>query len=117
MALLLLMGIPGAGKTTVSQELLAHFPQASVFSMDKEIGRHLDNFNAHKSRKDFENKIREHLESVPYPQWQLVIVDDILYLKSMRRPFERMARANGFQFLLIHLNVCFSFLFLPNSLF
>lgn len=103
MALLLVMGLPAAGKSTLCRQLTADCRQSSLFSLDDIIGR--QTIPDHAARKRFEKTIRSRLEELATAVdeetagWHLVTVDDNLYLKSMRRPFERMARRFGFSFL------------------
>ncbi|KAK6749066.1 hypothetical protein RB195_001588 [Necator americanus] len=71
MSLLLIMGLPAAGKTTLCSKITERLPNAIVFSLDDVNGRWSDEFRAHTDRKSFEH---------------------------MRRPFERMARAFGLRY-------------------
>ncbi|EJD74235.1 hypothetical protein LOAG_18421 [Loa loa] len=118
MALVLLMGTPGSGKTYLCGELkmklgdgiCATFSYDDIFNDDgfmeylwgKEYATgsmlrlySLDgNTNAHNERKRCENRIREFLKvtlSVEDIVPPVTVVDDIFYLKSMRRPFRKMS--------------------------
>lgn len=94
MSLLLVMGLPAAGKSSLCKKILQFRPDGVVFSLDEANGRWSDNFNAHADRKSFEGTVRRHLEAqCDGASEKVVIVDDNFYLRSMRRPFERMARA------------------------
>ncbi|RCN52325.1 chromatin associated protein KTI12 [Ancylostoma caninum] len=99
MSLLLIMGLPAAGKSTLCSKLLEYRPSAVIFSLDEVNGRWSDEFRAHSDRKSFEQTVRRYLEQNCDEEFDgLVVVDDNFYLRSMRRPFERMARAFGLRY-------------------
>ncbi|KAK6749068.1 hypothetical protein RB195_001588 [Necator americanus] len=99
MSLLLIMGLPAAGKTTLCSKITERLPNAIVFSLDDVNGRWSDEFRAHTDRKSFEQCVRFFLEQNCDEEFdRTVIVDDNFYLRSMRRPFERMARAFGLRY-------------------
>uniref|UniRef100_A0AAF5PJP5 Uncharacterized protein n=1 Tax=Wuchereria bancrofti TaxID=6293 RepID=A0AAF5PJP5_WUCBA len=132
MALVLLMGVPGSGKTYLCRELKAKFGDeiCATFSYDdifnddgfmKYIwgneytdGSMLqlcdldESTSAHSERKRCENRIREFLkvklstENIIPP---VTVVDDIFYLKSMRRPFHRMSTMFHLPFLVVLVDV------------
>ncbi|VDM77410.1 unnamed protein product [Strongylus vulgaris] len=99
MSLILIMGLPAAGKSTLAAKLLDYHPNSVLFSLDDINGRWSSEFQAHVDRKSFEQTVRMYLEQNcddEFNGW--VIVDDNFYLQSMRRPFKRMARAFALQF-------------------
>ncbi|EYB82569.1 hypothetical protein Y032_0357g3394 [Ancylostoma ceylanicum] len=99
MSLLLIMGLPAAGKSTLCSKLLEYRPNAIIFSLDEVNGRWSEEFQAHSDRKSFEQTVRLYLEQNCDNDFDgLVVVDDNFYLRSMRRPFERMARAFGLRY-------------------
>uniref|UniRef100_A0A915CDF4 L-seryl-tRNA(Sec) kinase n=1 Tax=Parascaris univalens TaxID=6257 RepID=A0A915CDF4_PARUN len=136
MALVLIMGIPGSGKTYLGKRLIAKFGElCCLFSFDEmynddQLMGHLWGHNsyqssllrlyginsektAHSERKRCEARIRDYLSlnldgkepselSGHYP---IVIVDDIFYLSSMRRPFERMAHIYQIAYIIIYIDV------------
>ncbi|VDM64759.1 unnamed protein product [Angiostrongylus costaricensis] len=86
------MGLPAAGKSTLSRKLEEALPNSVIFSLDEVNGRWSDDFDAHASRKSFEQTVRLYLQNNCDEEFnKVVIVDDNFYLQSMRRPFERMA--------------------------
>ncbi|PAV75746.1 hypothetical protein WR25_11700 [Diploscapter pachys] len=101
MSLLLVMGIPASGKSTLCQMIAAassHSAQIEVVEFDRVVGRRVEDFNAAEARNAFEQAIKLKMEKFG-ENWQgLLIVDDIFYLQSMRRPFERAARRLGWRF-------------------
>ncbi|KAK6749067.1 hypothetical protein RB195_001588 [Necator americanus] len=62
MSLLLIMGLPAAGKTTLCSKITERLPNAIVFSLDDVNGRWSDEFRAHTDRKSFEQCVRFFLE-------------------------------------------------------
>ncbi|KAL3989629.1 Chromatin associated protein KTI12 family protein [Acanthocheilonema viteae] len=132
MAIVLLMGIPGSGKTYLCGELKAKLGDeiCSTFSYDDIFND--DGFmeymwgeqcangsilkmyglnectNVHNERKRCENRIREFLKAqltikdiVP----PVIVIDDIFYLKSMRRPFRRMSTMYHLPYLVVFVDV------------
>lgn len=136
MALILVMGIPGSGKTTLCTKLQKNLLQCTVFSFDdifnddgfmeylwtpehgyKSLLRLYgteESTSAHRERKRCEEKVRNFLENVNADRIigrtagdnneRLIIVDDIFYLKSMRRPFKKMARLFKLAYIVILVN-------------
>uniref|UniRef100_A0A0K0DM33 Chromatin associated protein kti12 n=1 Tax=Angiostrongylus cantonensis TaxID=6313 RepID=A0A0K0DM33_ANGCA len=93
------MGLPAAGKSTLSRKLEEAHPNSVVFSLDEVNGRWSDDFDAHRSRKFFEQTVRLYLQNNCDEEFnKVVIVDDNFYLQSMRRPFERMAAYFGLRY-------------------
>lgn len=132
MALVLVMGVPGSGKSALCRWLLEVLgnQNCSVFSFDEifrddgfldYIWPESDNFasllglygingglSLKEERKRCENLIREELRKRCESNEQydrIVLVDDIFYLRSMRRPFERIAKRFGLHFGIIYVNV------------
>lgn len=132
MALVLLMGIPGSGKTYLCKELKAKlgneicttFSYDDIFNDDGFMeyiwGKEYTNgsmlqlydldesTNAHNERKRCENRIREFLkarlsleDTVP----PVTIVDDIFYLKSMRKPFRKISTMYHLPYLIVLVDV------------
>ncbi|WKY03512.1 hypothetical protein Q1695_004907 [Nippostrongylus brasiliensis] len=95
MSLVLIMGLPAAGKTSLCQKILENRPDTVIFSLDEINGRWTGGDDLHGERKTFERTVRRHLEQLGDEQLdnRLFLVDDNFYLRSMRRPFERMARS------------------------
>uniref|UniRef100_A0A1I7XW02 OGG_N domain-containing protein n=1 Tax=Heterorhabditis bacteriophora TaxID=37862 RepID=A0A1I7XW02_HETBA len=96
MTLMLTIGIPAAGKTTICKSIIDRRPDTVVFTFDRFANGRMGNSTAHAIRKNFECTVRNYLvnnsaESDEFKR--LIVVDDNFYLKSMQRPFERMARA------------------------
>lgn len=132
MALVLLMGIPGSGKTYLCRklkekfgdEICATFSYDDIFNddgfmkyiwgseyTDKSMLQLYDldeSTNAHSERKRCENRVREFLkiklstENIIPP---VTVVDDIFYLRSMRRPFRRMSKMFHLPFLVVVVDV------------
>ncbi|KJH47478.1 chromatin associated protein KTI12 [Dictyocaulus viviparus] len=99
MALVLIMGLPAAGKTTLSKKIQGFVPDCVIFSLDDMNSQWLGDFQAHTARKSFENTVRSFLEQYCDDEFDKVIVlDDNFYFKSMRRPFERMAAFYGLRY-------------------
>ncbi|CAG9539893.1 unnamed protein product [Cercopithifilaria johnstoni] len=132
MALVLLMGVPGSGKTYLSRELKAKlgdgicatFSYDDIFNDDgfmeymwgaECINRSIlqlygvdESTNAHNERKRCENRIREFLKvqlSIEDTVPPVTVVDDIFYLKSMRRPFRRMSTTYHLPYLVVFVDV------------
>lgn len=132
MALVLLMGIPGSGKTylckklkaELGDEICATFSYDDIFNDDgfmeyvwgKEYANEsiiqlyglVENTNARSERKRCENRIREFLKaqlSVEYTVPPVIVVDDIFYLKSMRRPFRRMSTMYHLPYVVVFVDV------------
>lgn len=132
MALILLIGVPGSGKTYLCRELEAKlgnevcvtFSYDDIFNDDgfmKNVwgdeyadGSMLKLYgldkstNAHSERKRCENRIREFLkvqlsakDTVP----PVIVVDDIFYLKSMRKPFRKMSAMYHLPYLVVFVDV------------
>ncbi|CAD6187725.1 unnamed protein product [Caenorhabditis auriculariae] len=109
MAIVLIMGLPASGKTTFCKEILEKLDgqrKVEVFSLDEFVeGRGFKEEEVAKTwRKRFELHVKQRITSV----WRsetpvLVLIDDVFYLKSMRRVFERFARSLSSRFLVIHL--------------
>ncbi|CAJ0601216.1 unnamed protein product [Cylicocyclus nassatus] len=110
------MGLPAAGKSTLASKLLEYRPNSALFSLDEINGRWSSDFEAHKDRKAFEQKVRLHLEQKrieEFDNW--IIVDDNFYLQSMRRPFKRMARAFGMLYFCILVEIDLRYALQKNS--
>ncbi|KAM3728733.1 L-seryl-tRNA(Sec) kinase [Dirofilaria immitis] len=132
MALVLLMGMPGSGKTYLCRELKAKFGSeiCATFSYDDIFnddgfiqyiwGKEYSNRNmlqlydldesksAHNERKRCENRIREFLKaqlSIEDNIPPVTVVDDIFYLKSMRRPFRKMSTMFHLPYLVVLVDV------------
>ncbi|KAJ1358502.1 hypothetical protein KIN20_016942 [Parelaphostrongylus tenuis] len=106
MALLLIMGLPAAGKSSLSNKLQEALSNSLVFSYDEINGRWMNNFDAHKSRKSFEQTVRQYLQDNCSDEFnKVVIVDDNFYLQSMRRPFERMATYYGLRYCCVMVSI------------
>lgn len=135
MALVLVMGIPGSGKTTLCKKLEERFGANALHISFDEIfgycritgeqeqcsllgyyGSNANQSSAREERKFCELMIRDSLNMMktegkfslpPYESilWNItdsfIIIDDIFYLKSMRRPFERMARAHSLCYIIV----------------
>uniref|UniRef100_A0A0N5AJQ5 L-seryl-tRNA(Sec) kinase n=1 Tax=Syphacia muris TaxID=451379 RepID=A0A0N5AJQ5_9BILA len=84
MALILVMGIPGSGKTTLSTKL--------------EV---MTNFCHHQMKREGKFSVPPYESILWSISNSFIIVDDIFYLRSMRRPFERMARAHSLCYIII----------------
>ncbi|TKR58351.1 hypothetical protein L596_029805 [Steinernema carpocapsae] len=105
MSLVLVMGLPGAGKTTLCEQLKARFTllDVQIYSFDEFLassGVIVDgNFTEKASflRKAWQKRIEEAVEAkieAGFTSFTL-LVDDVFYFSSMRRVFERMSRAFG----------------------
>ncbi|VDK81924.1 unnamed protein product [Onchocerca ochengi] len=132
MAIVLLMGMPGSGKTYLCRELKAKlgneicvtFSYDDIFNDDGFMeylwGEEYSNRNvlqlygldenrsARSERKRCENRIREFLKaqlSVEDNIPMVVVIDDIFYLKSMRRPFRRMSTMFHLPYLVVLVDV------------
>lgn len=130
MALVLVMGIPGAGKTTLCKELKRQFGDVcATFSFDDIFDddgfmEHLwgkkhasgsmlrlygldGGSSAHHERKRYESKVREFMKTRESngESALLYVVDDIFYLKSMRRPFRRMANSFHLTYIVVLVDV------------
>ncbi|CAI4226939.1 unnamed protein product [Auanema sp. JU1783] len=101
MSIILIMGIPAAGKSSLISEL-RQTRDCHIFSWDHLVGHKVQQFEAHKARKQFENQIRQFLETIESKP--IVLIEDNFYLQSMRRPFERMARKYGLSYMVVHLS-------------
>ncbi|VDM96499.1 unnamed protein product [Thelazia callipaeda] len=134
MALVLLMGIPGSGKTELSRKLRESFGDSvcTVFSYDdifnddgfvehiwgedsvggsmvKLYGLNAESRNARSERKRCEYQIQKFLKAQFYAEggnvFMVTVVDDIFYLKSMRRPFRKMSSKFNLSFLTVLVDV------------
>uniref|UniRef100_A0A915Q2X4 RNA helicase n=1 Tax=Setaria digitata TaxID=48799 RepID=A0A915Q2X4_9BILA len=134
MALVLLMGMPGSGKTYLCKELKKQLGSeiCTTFSYDDIFNddgfmKHIwgeeyangsmlrlydlnEDMNAHSERKRCEKRIREFLKAhqlcnkgndVPL----VTVIDDIFYLKSMRRPFQKMSKLFHLSYLVVLVDV------------
>ncbi|KAK0404939.1 hypothetical protein QR680_017714 [Steinernema hermaphroditum] len=108
MTLVLVMGLPGSGKTTLSNQLRRRLcdrvGSVQVFSFDDFIlssgavndgGKFSEKANV--LRKAWQRGVQSAVESLVEEGQQrfIVLLDDVFYFGSMRRTFERMARAYG----------------------
>lgn len=65
MSLLLVMGIPASGKSTLCQIIAAassHSAQTEVVEFDRVVGRRVEDFNAAEARNAFEQAIKLKME-------------------------------------------------------
>ncbi|VDK27890.1 unnamed protein product [Gongylonema pulchrum] len=131
MALVLVMGIPGAGKTTLCKNLEERIGTSccAIFSFDdifnddgfmehlwgKEYAHagilHLYGLDstpsAHSERKRCETRVRDFLrnQACRGESSRVTVVDDIFYLRSMRRPFKRMANTFHLAYMVVLVDV------------
>ena len=73
MSLLLVMGIPASGKSTLCQMIAAassHSAQTEVVEFDRVVGRRVENFNAAEARNAFEQAVKLKMESFG-DNWQV----------------------------------------------
>ncbi|KAK6054033.1 hypothetical protein COOONC_08462 [Cooperia oncophora] len=106
MSLVLIMGLPAAGKSSLCEKIQENHPNAVVFSLDEINGRWSEDFESHVERKSFERTVRQYLEAHCDEEFdKVVVVDDNFYLRSMRRPFERMARSFGLRYCCVLVDV------------
>lgn len=110
MALLVLIGLPGSGKTSLATELLKCWPDLNpvLFSFDQlvplEKQLELVSSNSWKNeRREFVAKVEQHL--LLNSNKKLVIIDDNNYYKSMRYEFYQLARKHSVGFCQIFMQV------------
>ncbi|CAB11556.2 Phosphoryl Seryl-TRNA (Ser/Sec) Kinase [Caenorhabditis elegans] len=105
MALLLVMGIPASGKSTFRRKIqTAHRELLESTSFDdfRMMRTRSSDKNARQTRKSFEC----HVEScISESTSKIYVIEDIFYLKSMRHPFQKIAKRHGLQFGIIFLKV------------
>ncbi|VDO33516.1 unnamed protein product [Haemonchus placei] len=99
MSLVLIMGLPASGKSTLCEKIRGLRSDVVVFSLDEINGRWSEDFDSHSDRKSFEQTVRDYLETYCDDEFdKIILVDDNLYLQSMQRPFKRMARSFGLRY-------------------
>jgi len=106
--LVVLCGLPGAGKTTLANALSARITRSavsigSIFPFHRAVtveydAIHTDNFSD--LRSEAEREIERELQNAG-----VVISDDNQYYKSMRKPFKRMAQRYQSGYLLLYLQI------------
>lgn len=109
MALILVIGIPGAGKTTLAHQIssvcASNSKNKCVFSLDDALNAIEWSAKARISRKSWEDQVkREIQERLSKSLESIFVIDDIFYLASMRRPYEKFARRIGLSFFVVYLN-------------
>ncbi|CAI2349442.1 unnamed protein product [Caenorhabditis sp. 36 PRJEB53466] len=113
MALILVMGIPAAGKSTFRREIQNSAPHLVATTSFDDFRCENSLETARRTRKSFESHVEHALSATDRPIW---LIEDIFYLQSMRRPFERIARRRAFQFGIVYLKVPFEEAIRRNSL-
>ncbi|GMT33573.1 hypothetical protein PFISCL1PPCAC_24870, partial [Pristionchus fissidentatus] len=93
MAIIVVYGIPGSGKTTVCERLRLMDKSIYVSSFDETaiVEGECEKIRRKRAQDASIAKIKDHMDSVH-------LVDDVFYMQSMRRPFERLSRSLGLEY-------------------
>lgn len=121
---LLLCGPPGCGKTTVTKELAVDFARkgvrSAIVSYDDDIDPRLISREEDWNDKSFGYNRGIHKELInaklKESDVDIVIVDDIMYLCSMRRELYTLARSHNAALVCIQLSASLSTILYRNSL-
>ncbi|CAI5438236.1 unnamed protein product [Caenorhabditis angaria] len=101
MALVLVMGIPASGKSTFCQKMRDFEPELVATTSFDEFRQGVNgDGSARVTRKFFKNHCTSIIPSSNEP---IQFIEDIFYLQSMRRPFQKLARNQNFSFHVIFL--------------
>uniref|UniRef100_A0A1I7UFB7 Guanylate kinase-like domain-containing protein n=1 Tax=Caenorhabditis tropicalis TaxID=1561998 RepID=A0A1I7UFB7_9PELO len=100
MSIILLMGIPGAGKTTLRRRLDT-IESTSFDDFRRQQRRPIE--NPREARKEFERYVEKEIRK--RGNEDIYLIEDIFYLKSMRRPFRRMSKRLHMKYGVIHLKI------------
>lgn len=112
--LVVLMGLPGAGKTTLCKQLIRklesiEFYKTYMIEFDNILMEFTDEDCYKKLRKQAHTsteQIIESIKSLPNEQRKSVIfIDDNMYYSSMRYEYYKLARKHEISFLQIYINV------------
>ncbi|CAJ0586060.1 unnamed protein product, partial [Mesorhabditis spiculigera] len=93
MSLICLVGIPASGKTTLAQRLASALPQFRVFEFDERT----PGPSYHQFRKERLAEVEVYLQSSARSS-EALLLDDTCHLRSMRRPYARLARRFALRF-------------------
>ncbi|CAL2035634.1 unnamed protein product [Caenorhabditis brenneri] len=118
MALILIMGIPASGKSTLRRRLQTAHPdliESTSFDEFRVSNSTKTTDTARNLRKFFESHVEQKISKIQNSQ-KIFLIEDIFHLKSMRRPFQKSARKNNLEFGVIHLDVEISEAIRRNSL-
>jgi tRNA uridine 5-carbamoylmethylation protein Kti12 len=121
----LLMGLPASGKSTLARSLQAtasladgmHVVHIEFDDVYEEMSKGGDSFSPvlwHQAREACYERIR-HLALSPSHMRQLILVDDNMHLRSMRRRCFRIARDCQAAFMIIHFRASLSMSLARNS--
>ncbi|EFO84416.1 CRE-PSTK-1 protein [Caenorhabditis remanei] len=106
--LLLLMGLPASGKSSLRLRLqTAHSELIESTSFDEfrmTMMQTCSTANARENRKEFQRDVESRIISKS-PADKIWIIEDIFYLKSMRRPFSRISRRRHLKYGVVNLKV------------
>ncbi|CAO4368604.1 unnamed protein product [Caenorhabditis nigoni] len=97
MSVILLMGIPGAGKSTLRRRLSSAHPElieSTSFDDFRRQTRSAENSSAREVRKSFEREFQISAIS----RHKCYLIEDIFHLKSMRRKFRKIAKNRLLEF-------------------
>ncbi|UMM21723.1 hypothetical protein L5515_003284 [Caenorhabditis briggsae] len=97
MSLILLMGIPGAGKSSLRRRLCSAHPdliESTSFGDFRRQMRSAVDLSAREIRKSFEREF----QICAIPRQKFYLIEDIFHLKSMRRKFRKIAKNRLLEF-------------------
>ncbi|KAF1762807.1 hypothetical protein GCK72_011070 [Caenorhabditis remanei] len=106
--LLLFMGLPASGKSSLRLRLQTAHPEliesTSFDEFRMTMMQTCSTANARENRKAFQRDVESRI-SAQSPADKIWIIEDIFYLKSMRRPFSRISRRRHLKYGVVNLKV------------
>uniref|UniRef100_A0A0K0FL43 L-seryl-tRNA(Sec) kinase (inferred by orthology to a human protein) n=1 Tax=Strongyloides venezuelensis TaxID=75913 RepID=A0A0K0FL43_STRVS len=114
MALFLICGIPGSGKSYFCNLLIAKINNIKYYSFDDFIqtNSQFRNDDCRNNRIKWENYVKKDIEE---SEFDMVIVEDNFWFKSMRKPFVKFAKRLNIQIGIINFNISLNICLERNS--